>query len=49
MSFYFRPIHQGHECLQDLPSEVQPDFSKGSAVLEIRNVEIIPQYQIKFF
>lgn len=47
MSFYFRPIHQGHECLQDLPSEVQPDFSKGSAVLEIRNVEIIPQYQIK--
>lgn len=47
MSFYFRPINKGHECLQDLPADVQPDFSRSDAVLEIRSAEIVPQYQVK--
>lgn len=47
MSFYFRPINKGHECLQDLPREVLPDFSKGDQVLDIKGVSIVPQYQVK--
>ncbi len=47
MSFYLRPINKGHECLQDLPAEVRPDFGVGDAVLEIRDVEIVPQYRIE--
>lgn len=47
MSFYFRPIDKGHECLQDLPREVQPDFSKGDQVLDLKSLTIVPQYQVK--
>ena len=47
MSFYFRPINSNHECLQDLPREVLPDFSKSTSVLDIKGVSIVPQYQVK--
>lgn len=47
LSFYFRPISSKHECLQDLPREVLPDFSKGRSVLDIKSVSIVPQYQVK--
>ena len=47
MSFYFRPMYKGHECLQDLPEEIRPDFSKGDRLLEIRGAEIVPQYQVE--
>lgn len=45
MSLYFRPLYAGHTCLQDLPQESVPDFSKGP-VLDIRSITIVPQYKL---
>ncbi len=47
MSFYFRPINKDHECLQDLPREVLPDFSRGDQVLDLKGISIVPQYQVR--
>lgn len=49
MTFYFRPIRQDVPYLSDLRQESVPDFKNGS-VLDIKNVEIIPEYRmsIKF-
>ena len=46
MVFYFRPMYQGHTCLRDLPSELQPDFSESAQVLDIRSISIVPQYRV---
>ncbi|KAA3989446.1 glycosyl hydrolase family 35, partial [Bacteroides ovatus] len=47
MSFYFRPLRSDATCLQDLPQSAIPDFKGNNQVLEIKNVEIIPQYQLR--
>lgn len=47
MSFYFRPLSSDATCLQDLPSNAIPSFGASGKVLEIRSVDIIPQYQVK--
>ena len=47
MSFYFRPFRSDATCLQDLPQSAIPDFKGNNQVLEIKNVEIIPQYQLR--
>ena len=47
MSFYFRPLRSDATCLQDLPQSAIPDFKGNNQVLEIKNVEIIPQYQVE--
>ncbi len=45
MTFYFRPISPGAPFLSDLRKSSVPDFNNGS-VLDIRQVEIIPEYQL---
>lgn len=47
MSFYFRPLRSDATCLQDLPQSAIPDFKGNNQMLEIKNVEIIPQYQVE--
>ena len=47
MSFYFRPLRSDATCPQDLPQSAIPDFKGNNQVLEIKNVEIIPQYQVE--
>ena len=45
MTFYFRPLKANAPFLRDLPQEAVPDFTHG-AVVDIRNVEVIPQYKL---
>ena len=45
LGFYFRPLRAGAPFLGTLPPEVIPDLSRGP-VLDIRPVEIIPQYKM---
>ncbi len=45
LTFYFRPLRGNAPFLRDLPKEAVPDFKNG-AVVDIRNVEIIPQYKL---
>ncbi len=49
MTFYFRPLKADAPFLGDLRKSAIPDFSKG-AVVDIKNVEVIPEYKfnIKF-
>ena len=49
LTFYFRPLKKDAPFLGDLPKEGVPDFKNG-AVVDIKNVEVIPEYKftIKF-
>lgn len=46
MSFYFRPLRSDATCLQDMPQSAIPSFNEGNQVLDVRNVSIVPQYQV---
>ena len=45
MTFYFRPLQSNAPFLRDLPREAVPDFKEGP-VVDVSNVEIIPEYRI---
>jgi hypothetical protein len=46
LTFYFRPLQKNAPFLRDLPKQAVPDFSDGS-VVEIRDVEIVPEYRLR--
>ena len=45
MTFYFRPLQPNAPFLRDLPKQSVPDFKNG-AVVDINDVEVIPEYRI---
>ena len=46
LTFYFRPLQKNAPFLRDLPKQAVPDFSDG-AVVEIRDVEVVPEYRLR--
>lgn len=44
LTFYFRPLRANAPFLGDLPKKAVPDFANGP-VVEIKNVEVIPEYK----
>lgn len=46
LSFYFRPLRRDATCLQDLPRDLVPEFPANGQLLDIRQFQLIPQYQI---
>ena len=45
LTFYFRPLRWDAPFLGDLPREAVPDFKNGP-VVDVRNVEVIPEYKL---
>ena len=45
MNFYVRPLHKKASFLNDLPSEVIPDFTQQEEICNISHVEIVPEYK----
>jgi hypothetical protein len=48
MNFYFRPLAKDAPFIEmgGIPQEMLPDFSQEDHILEISNVELIPEYRI---
>lgn len=48
MNFYFRPLAKDAPFIEmgGIPQEFIPDFSQEDHILEISNVELIPEYRI---
>jgi hypothetical protein len=47
MVFYFRPMYQKAEFLQDLSPELIPEFNQRGQYLEIGEPEFFPEYRVK--